>query len=49
MDYEKNQIQNFQKQKARVKNQDRVTTNKFGKKGEFESAAKFMLQALGRH
>ena len=45
--FEKNQILNFQKQKARVRNQNRTTGNKLGKKGEFEDAAKYLLQALG--
>merc|ERR1712218_448828 len=47
LDFEKNQIQNFHKQKARVKNQNKTTGNKLGKKGEFKDAAKYLLQALG--
>ena len=47
MDFEKNQIQNFQKQKARIDNQNKTTGNKLGKNGEFEDAAKSLLQALG--
>merc|ERR1712192_178571 len=33
LNFEKNQIQNFFKQKARLENQDKVTGNKKGKKG----------------
>ena len=47
-DFEKNQILNFQKQKARVTNFNKTTGNKLGKKGEFDSAARFLLQALGK-
>merc|ERR1712180_412051 len=36
LNFEKNQIQNFFKQKARLENQNKVTGNKKGKKGEFE-------------
>merc|ERR1711973_878877 len=41
LNFEKNQIQNFFKQKARLENQNKVTGNKKGKKGEFEDAAKY--------
>merc|ERR1712012_1002026 len=47
LNFEKNQIQNFFKQKARLENQNKVTGNKKGKKGEFEDAAKYMLTAIG--
>jgi len=47
LSFEKNQIQNFFKQKARFENQGKTTTNKLGKKGEFKDAAKYMLQAIG--
>merc|ERR1712172_379757 len=47
LNFEKNQIQNFFKQKARLENQDKVTGNKKGKKGEFEDAAGYMLTAIG--
>jgi len=47
LSFEKNQIQNFFKQKARFENQGKTTKNKLGKKGEFEDAAKYMLQAIG--
>merc|ERR1712004_355978 len=47
LNFEKNQIQNFFKQKARLENQNKVTGNRKGKKGEFEDAAKYMLTAIG--
>merc|ERR1712226_1469519 len=47
LNFEKNQIQNFFKQKARLENQNKVTGNKKGKKGEFEDAAGYMLTAIG--
>merc|ERR1712012_257362 len=47
LNFEKNQIQNFFKQKARLENQNKVTGDKKGKKGEFEDAAKYMLTAIG--
>merc|ERR1712106_1152698 len=47
LNFEKNQIQNFFKQKARLINHNKTTANKQGKKGEFMQAAKFMLQAIG--
>merc|ERR1719239_782048 len=47
LNFEKNQIQNFFKQKARLENQDKVTGNKKGKKGEFKDAAGYMLTAIG--
>merc|ERR1711990_857170 len=47
LSFEKNQIQNFFKQKARLENQNKVTGNKKGKKGEFEDAAGYMLTAIG--
>jgi hypothetical protein len=47
LNFEKGQIQNFFKQKARLENQNKVTGNKQGKKGEFEDAAKYMLTAIG--
>merc|ERR1719450_1061572 len=45
--FEKSQIQNFFKRKARLENQNKVTENKKGKKGEFEDAAGYMLTAIG--
>merc|ERR1711928_14914 len=45
LNFEKNQIQNFFKQKARLENQNNVTGNKARKEGEFEDAAKYMLTA----
>merc|ERR1712106_1309940 len=48
LNFEKNQIQNFFKQKARLINHNKTTANKQGKKGEFMQAAKFMLQAIGQ-
>merc|ERR1711936_1313488 len=47
LNFEKNQIQDFFKQKARLENQNKVTGNKKGKKGEFEDAAGYMLTAIG--
>merc|ERR1712037_981880 len=47
LNFEKGQIQNFFKQKARLENQNKVTGNKKGKKGEFEDAAGYMLTAIG--
>merc|ERR1712088_1264026 len=47
LNFEKNQILNFFKQKARLENQNKVTRNKKGKKGEFEDAAGYMLTAIG--
>merc|ERR1712106_915315 len=47
LNFEKNQIQNFFKQKARLQAQNKTTSNKQGKKGEFEDAAKYLLTAIG--
>ena len=47
LNFEKNQIQNFFKQKARLQNHNKTTSNKQGKKGEFMDSAKYMLQAIG--
>jgi len=47
LNFEKNQIQNFYKQKARLTNHNKTKSNKLGKKGEFADAAKYLLQALG--
>merc|ERR1711936_404560 len=47
LNFEKGQIQNFFKRKARLENQAKVTGNKKGKKGEFEDAAGYMLTAIG--
>jgi len=47
LNFEKGQIQNFFKQKARLENQNKVTGNKKGKKGEFKDAAGYMLTAIG--
>jgi len=47
MEFEKTQIQNFFKQKSRLQNHNKIATNKLGKKGEFEDAAKYLLLALG--
>merc|ERR1711936_1242818 len=47
LNFEKGQIQNFFKRKARLENQAKVTGNKKGKKGEFEEAAGYMLTAIG--
>jgi len=47
LNFEKNQIQNFFKQKARLANHNKTTGNKLGKKGEFKDAAKYMLIAIG--
>merc|ERR1719452_205659 len=47
LNFEKNQIQNFYKQNARIKNHNKTQANKQGKKGEFMEAAKYMLQAIG--
>eukprot|EP00090_Calanus_glacialis_P047515 TRINITY_DN990_c0_g1_i2.p1 TRINITY_DN990_c0_g1~~TRINITY_DN990_c0_g1_i2.p1 ORF type:complete len:437 (-),score=117.37 TRINITY_DN990_c0_g1_i2:2838-4148(-) len=47
LNFEKNQIQNFYKQKARLINHNKTTASKQGKKGEFEDAAKYLLQAIG--
>merc|ERR1711936_123874 len=47
LNFEKGQIQNFFKRKARLENQAKVTGNNKGKKGEFEDAAGYMLTAIG--
>merc|ERR1711892_755067 len=47
LNFEKNQIQNFFKQNARLKNHNKTKSGKLGKKGEFEDAAKYLLQAIG--
>merc|ERR1712037_924600 len=47
LNFEKGQIQNFFKQKARLENQNKVTGNKKGKKNKFEDAAGYMLTAIG--
>merc|ERR1719419_1291030 len=47
LNFEKNQIQNFRKQKARLTNHAKVKGNKLGKKGQFEDAAKYLLIAIG--
>merc|ERR1711892_1074393 len=49
LNFEKNQIQNFFKQNARLKNHNKTKSGKLGKKGEFEDAAKYLLQAIGGH
>ena len=47
MDFEKNQIKNFMKQKIQLERQNKTTGNKFNKKGDFEETASIILQALG--
>ena len=47
LNFEKNQIRNFFKQKARVQAHNKTTSSKKGKKGEFKDAAKYLLQAIG--
>merc|ERR1711892_1021218 len=47
LNFEKNQIQNFFKQNARLKNHNKTKSGKLGKKGEFEDAAKYLSQAIG--
>lgn len=45
--FEGAQIQNFFKQKSRLKSHDKITGSKLGKKGNFEKTAGYMLTALG--
>jgi len=45
--FEKNQILNWQKQGKRLENHGRISTNKVGKKGEFEEARKHLEWAIG--
>jgi len=47
LNFEKNQIQNFFKQKTRLQNHNKTKSNKLGKKGDFAESAKYLLQALG--
>merc|ERR1712037_725637 len=47
LNFEKGQIQNFFKQKARLENQNKKENKKVGKKGEFKDAAGYMLTAIG--
>ena len=45
--FEKNQILNWQKQAKRLENHGTISTNKVGKKGEFEEARKHLEWAIG--
>jgi len=47
MNFEKNQIQNFFKQKARLQNHAKLSGNKMKKNMNFVESAGFMLQAIG--
>jgi len=47
MMFEKNQITNYLKQAKRLENHGTISTNKVGKKGEFEEARKHLLWAIG--
>jgi len=47
LEFEKNQIQNFLKQKERAKSHNKISGNKLKKNDEFLNAASLMLTALG--
>merc|ERR1712025_430392 len=47
MMFEKNQITNWLKQAKRLENHGTISTNKVGKKGNFEEARKHLLWAIG--
>ena len=47
MMFEKNQITNYLKQAKRLENHGTISTNKVGKKGEFELAREHLLWAIG--
>ena len=47
MMFEKNQIANYLKQAKRLENHGTISTNKVGKKGEFELAREHLLWAIG--
>lgn len=47
LNFEKNQIQNFFKQKARLLNHNKTTGNKLGKNMNFNTSAEHMLEAIG--
>merc|ERR1712241_330436 len=45
--YERNQILNFQKQKARIESHNRTANNKKEKRDSFQAAASALLEAIG--
>merc|ERR1711971_1307223 len=45
--YERNQILNFQKQKARIQSHNRTANNKKEKRDSFQAAASTLLEAIG--
>ena len=45
--FDKNQITNWLKQAKRLENHGTISTNKVGKKGNFEEARKHLLWAIG--
>merc|ERR1711992_456269 len=45
--YEKNQILNFQKQKARIESHNRTANNKMKKRDSFQAVASTLLEAIG--
>jgi len=47
LEFEKNQIQNFFKQKSRAASQSKISGNKEAKKDDFANAASLVLTALG--
>merc|ERR1711892_580887 len=47
MDYEGNQIKNFNNQKKRVEDFDKLMKNKGGKKDNFKNTTSYMKEALG--
>jgi len=47
LNFEKNQIQNFFKQKARLLNHNKTTGNKLSKNMNFNESADYMLKAIG--
>lgn len=47
MDFEKNQMKNFQKQKIQLERHNGTSGKKYTKKGDFEETAGMMLTALG--
>ena len=45
--FEKNQVTNWLKQAKRLENHGTISTNKVGKKGNFEAARKHLEWAIG--
>jgi hypothetical protein len=47
LNFAKNQINNFFKQKKRMESHDKITGNKLGKQGNFNESAEHMMMAMG--